>query len=121
MAQRGFVIPWYATGFRGDAFEAALQEIAPIALRYGATSWTIYRLQDDRYRFQQYSLFEDPHDFDLYWYGPEFVDWRAQYSSWYQVPVVYAPVTLVATAHVGPEPNGNGNGAPGVSPARAEP
>ena len=30
-------IPWYATGFRGDKLEAALAEIAPIALRYGAT------------------------------------------------------------------------------------
>ena len=30
------IIPWYATGFRADAFEAALNEIAPVALRYGA-------------------------------------------------------------------------------------
>jgi hypothetical protein len=115
----GVLVPWYATAFRADAFEEALQEIAPVALRYGATSYTIYRLLDDRYRFQQYSMIEDKSDFDLYWYGPEFVDWRAEYSSWFQVPVVYAPVMLVATAHVGPE--ANGNGAPGVSPARAEP
>jgi hypothetical protein len=119
MAESGFLIPWYATGFRGDAFEEALQKIAPVALRYGATSYWIYRLLDDRYRFQQYSLFEDHTDFELYWYGPEFVDWRAEHSSWYTVPVVYAPMKLVATAHVGPETNGNG--APGVSPARAEP
>ena len=32
-----FTVPWYATGFRGDQLEAALQEIAPVALRYGAT------------------------------------------------------------------------------------
>ena len=119
MAERGFLIPWYATVFRGDAFEEALQEIAPTALRYGATEYWIYRLQDDAYRFQQYSLFEDHHDFELYWYGPEFVDWRAQYQSWYTVPVVYAPMKLVATARVGPGTNGNGE--PGVSPARAEP
>jgi hypothetical protein len=115
----GFVVPWYATGFRCDAFEEALQEIAPIALRYGATQYWIFRMQDDRYRFQQFSLFEDHHDFEQYFYGPEFVDWRAQHSSWYQVPVVYAPMKLVATARLGPEPNGNG--APGVNPARAEP
>jgi hypothetical protein len=119
MAENGFLIPWYATVFRGDAFEEALQEIAPIALRYRATSYTIYRLQDDRYRFQQYSMFEDKYDFELYWNGPEFSDWRARYSSWYTVPVVYSPMILVATAHVGPE--ANGNGAPGVNPARAEP
>ena len=119
MAESGFLIPWYATAFRGDAFEEALQEIAPVALRYGATEYWIYRRYDDHYLFQQYSLFEDPHDFELYWYGPEFVDWRAEYSSWYTVPVVYVPMKLVGSGRVGPEPNGNG--APGVSPARAEP
>ena len=119
MAGQGFLIPWYATGFRGDQFEEALQEIAPIALRYGATDYWVSRSGGDRYIYQQYSLFEDHHDFELYWYGPEFVDWRAQYSSWHTVPVVYVPMTLVATARVGPETNGNG--APDVSPARAEP
>ena len=52
--QPGFVIPWYATGFRADSFEDALEEIAPIALRYGATDWWIIRFMDDRYRFQQF-------------------------------------------------------------------
>ena len=31
-------IPWYATLFRGDKFEVALAEIAPVALRYASTS-----------------------------------------------------------------------------------
>jgi hypothetical protein len=115
----GFVIPWYATGFRGDAFEEALLQIAPISLRYGATEWWIVRFMDDRYRFQQYALFEDHTDFEQYWYGPEFSDWRGQYSSYYQVPVVYAPIRRVASGRVGPEANGNGGGA--ISPARAEP
>jgi hypothetical protein len=117
--ERGFVIPWYATGFRGDALEAALEEIAPISLRYGASAWWIIRFYDDRYRFQQYALFDDHTDFERYWYGPEFSDWRAQYSSYYQVPVVYAPIQRVAHGRVGQEANGNGGGA--ISPARAEP
>ena len=96
MADKGFLIPWYATGFRDDAFEEALHEIAPIALRYGATEYWVFRRGDDRYMFQQYSLFEDHHDFELYWYGPEFSDWRAEYASWYTVPVVYVPMTLAA-------------------------
>jgi hypothetical protein len=116
--QPGFVIPWYATGFRADPFEAALLEIAPVCLRYGATSWWISRFLDDPYRFQQYSLFDDHHDFERYWYGPEFSDWRAEYSSWYQVPVVYAPMRLVASGQVGREADGNGGA---ISPARAEP
>ena len=31
------IVPWYATGFRGNAFEAALNEVAAAALRYGAS------------------------------------------------------------------------------------
>ena len=34
-------IPWYSTVFRGDRFEAALREIAPISLRYGATDYEV--------------------------------------------------------------------------------
>ena len=79
----------------------------------------VYRTLDDRYRFQQFALFEDQHDFELYWNGPEFVAWRADYSSWYPVPVVYAPMKLVAAG--ASARTANGNGAPGVSPARAEP
>ena len=88
-------IPWYATVFRGDKFEVALQEIAPVALRYGATEFAVYRSRDDRYRFLQMATFEDKLDFERYWYGEEFVGWRADYSSWYQVPVLYAWADLV--------------------------
>ena len=52
-----FNVPWYATGFRADGFEAALQEIAPIALRYGASDWAVYRYKDDLYKFQQIATF----------------------------------------------------------------
>ena len=82
-------IPWYATVFRGDKFELALAEIAPIALRYGATEYTVFRYQDDRYKFQQMAAFEDKADFEQYWYGEEFSAWRSDYAGWYQVPVVY--------------------------------
>jgi hypothetical protein len=83
-------IPWYATLFRGDGFEAALREIAPIALRYGASDFELMRSGDDRYRFLQFAYFENKSDFEAYWYGPEFNEWRADYTSWYQVPVVYS-------------------------------
>ena len=112
-------IPWYATGLRGDDFADRLAAFAALAPRYGATEYWTFRRYDDHYIFQQYSLFEDPHDFERYWYGPEFSDWRGEYSSWYTVPVVYVPMKLVGSGRVGPEPNGHG--APGVSPARAEP
>ena len=82
-------IPWYATVFRGDKFEIALREIAPIALRYGATDFEVMRSNDDRYRFWQFAHFDDKTDFERYWYGQEFNDWRADYTSWYQVPILY--------------------------------
>ncbi len=33
------IVQWYATGFRGDAFEAAVSEVAAVAMRYGASSY----------------------------------------------------------------------------------
>ena len=103
-----FNVPWYATGFRGDQFEAALLEIAPVALRYGAEDWAVYRYKDDRYKFQQIATFESVDAYTLYWNGPEFSAWRADYSSWYQVPVVYYPMTLIGSGRHGGEANGNG-------------
>ena len=83
-------VAWYATLFRGDQFEVAMREIAPLALRYGATDFEVMRSNDDRYRFFQFAHFENKTDFERYWYGPEFMDWRADYTSWYQVPVIYS-------------------------------
>jgi hypothetical protein len=88
-------IPWYATLFRGDRFEDALQEIAPVALRYGGTEYTVYRSRDDRYKFLQLATFEHKPDFERYWNGEEFSIWRGDYSSWYQVPILYAWNDLV--------------------------
>jgi hypothetical protein len=83
-------IPWYATVFRGDKLEAALELIAPLAIRYGASDFRVYRSRDDRYKFVQMATFEDHADWDRYWYGADFVDWRRDFSSYYQVPVIYA-------------------------------
>ncbi len=62
-------IPWYATLFRGDRFAEALGEIAPIATRYGATDYRVYRNRDDMYKFNQMATFEGKADFEAYWYG----------------------------------------------------
>jgi hypothetical protein len=97
-------IPWYVTVFRSDKFELAIQEIAPVALRYGASEYNVYRARDDRYRFLQMSTFEDKLDFERYWYSDEFNEWRADYASWYQVPVVYGWFDLVSGGHLGGEP-----------------
>ena len=105
MAGVGFTIPWYATGFRGDAFEEALDEIAPVALRYGATE--LLGLPLPRRPLQVPAArhcSRTTRDFDRYWYGPEFVDFRADYSSWYQVPVALR--TRCARRHASRRPRG---------------
>ena len=96
-------VAWYATTFRGDKFEAALAEIAPIALRYGATAYSVYRGRDDSYRFLQTAAFDDRLDWERYWAGQEFIDFRASTSSWYQVPVVPTWTDLVVSGELEPE------------------
>jgi hypothetical protein len=88
-------IPWYATGFRADRLEAALTGIAPVALRYGARSYQVHRFRDDRYKFLQTAEFDTKLDFDRYWNGPEFVDFRVLCSSWFQAPMTYGWSDLV--------------------------
>jgi quinol monooxygenase YgiN len=97
-------IPWYATLFRGDALEAALAEIAPVAQRYGATDYRVYRSRDDMYKFLQLSTFEDKTSWEAYWYGPEFIQFRAEYASYYQVPVLYVWNDLVIQGGLDTEP-----------------
>ena len=97
-------IPWYATVFRGDRFEQALELIAPIALRYAARDFQVYRSRDDRYKFVQLATFEDKLDFERYWYSDDFSAWRADFSGWYQVPVVYSWNELVISGGLAREP-----------------
>lgn len=104
-------VPWYATGFRGDKLEAALAEIAPIALRYGATSYSVFRYRDDRYKFLQTAAFESKMDWERYWMGPEFIDFRVLSSSHYQVPVVYGWTDLVTSGQMPGEAVIAGNGS----------
>ena len=93
-------LPVYATGFRGDDIEAALQQLAPISLRYGAKRYEVFRARDDRYKFLFYMEFDDHADWDAFWFGEEFTDWRASCSSWYTVPLLYAWQDTVAIGEV---------------------
>jgi hypothetical protein len=96
MAAGVVMIPWYATLFRGDQLATALEEIAPVALRYGAQEYSVYRSRDDRYKFLHAITFDSKANWERYWMGPEFIDWRAEYTSWYQVPVLYVWNDLIA-------------------------
>ena len=80
---------WHATPFRADKFEDHWRPIAEAALDYGATSWAFLRSKDDPSDFIQMASWRSKLDFDRYWYGPEFEAFRTEYSSWYQVPIIY--------------------------------
>lgn len=82
-------IPWYATVMRQDDFAEAVCEIAPVALRYGATKYAVHRSNDDRYKITQMVWFESKHDWYQFWEGPEMVEFRAHHAGKYQIPVVY--------------------------------
>lgn len=118
------MIPWYATGFRADRFEVALNEAAAAAMRYGATSYSVYRSRDDRYRFQQFVTFESHADWERYWEGEDMIAFRALCSGWYQVPVLYAPWDRTAHGSLGDgggdyAPIGNGSGGAPEEPELA--
>ena len=102
-------IPWYATGFRKEDLAAALGQISEISLRYGARRYAVYESQDDLYRFLQVLVFDSKVDWERFWYGPDFQDFRASCQGWYQVPVLYAYQDIVAEGEL----------EPGRDPARA--
>jgi hypothetical protein len=101
-------ITWYATALRADKLAAALAEVTPLAVRYGATGWTVQRSQDDRYKLLQTVAFDSHEAWEKYWYGPEMTKMRAVTSSWYQVPLTYTWHEVVVE---GTGPNGNGAAA----------
>lgn len=107
------IVPWYATGFRADAFEEVLGEVAATALRYGATSFEVYRARDDRYRFQQLARFEQHLQWDRYWAGPEMTRFRIEHSGWYQVPLLYGWWDRTAGGEILTEKTSRGNGLAG--------
>jgi hypothetical protein len=111
------IVPWYATGFRSNGFEEALNEVAAVALRYGASSYAVYRARDDKYKFQQLASFEQSLDWARYWEGPEMMEFRIRRSSWYQVPVIYGwwDQTAFGAVEEGPITSGaNGHGGNGL-------
>lgn len=112
------IVPWYATGFRQDAFATALNEVAATALRYGASSYGVYRSREDKYRFQQLAVFEDHLDWERYWQGDEMTFFRTAHSSWHQVPVLYGWWDLTAHGAVDEQATATatGNGHSAIGP-----
>ena len=96
-------VPWYATLFRKDDFAEAVAEVAPFALRYGATQYAVHRSRDDRYRITQMSWFETKEDWYRYWDGPEMIEFRRRNQGRYQSPILYVWNDEIAGGALGPE------------------
>ena len=96
-------VDWYATIFRQRAFAAAVADVAPIALRYGASRYEVHVSNDDRYKISQMTWVPSHEAWYSYWEGPEMIEFRARNSGRFQVPIVYAWMDEIAVGSLGPE------------------
>ena len=69
-------IQWYASVLRHEPLAQDVARVAPLALRYGATQYSVHQSLDDRYRITQMSWFESKEDWYAYWDGPEMIEFR---------------------------------------------
>jgi hypothetical protein len=108
-------VQWYATVLRQNVFAEAVAEVAPIALRYGATQYQVHVNDDDRYKITQMTWVPNHAAWYSFWEGPEMIEFRARYSGKYQVPIVYAWADEIAS---GSRVEGieNGTAEPAPSP-----
>ncbi|MFZ0043094.1 MAG: hypothetical protein WAK93_17430 [Solirubrobacteraceae bacterium] len=95
-------VQWYATILRKDSFAAEVAAVAPLALRYGATQYSVHVSNDDRYRITQMTWFERKADWYRFWDGPEMIEFRARNMGRYQVPITYVWADEIAAGTLGP-------------------
>ncbi len=93
-------LPVYATGFRSDDLAHALARLAPISTRYGATRYDVVRSRDDRHKFLMTIEWDSKADWEAYWYGEEFTDFRRSCTSWFTVPLLYVWNDVVASGQL---------------------
>jgi hypothetical protein len=111
-------VGWYATVLRQDYFAAEVARVAPIALRYGATQYAVHVNNDDRYKINQMSWFENKVDWYRFWDGPEMIEFRARNLGKYQVPIAYSWADEIAAGQLGPSvPTPEHEPAPEPDPA----
>jgi hypothetical protein len=96
-------IAWYATVLRQDVFAEAVAQAAPLALRYGATQYSVQRSADDRYKILHMTWFDAHEDWYRYWDGPEMTEFRRRNSGRYQIPISYIWHDELAAGALGPE------------------
>ena len=84
-------IPWYSTVFRGDRVRGSpARDRAGLACATGRPTSRSCAPTTTATASSSSRTGSAKGDFEAYWYGPEFSEWRADYTSWYQVPVIYS-------------------------------
>jgi hypothetical protein len=96
-------VSWYATVLRQDILAEEVSRVAPIAMRYGATRYSVQISNEDRYKITQMSWFASKDDWYRYWDGPEMIEFRANNFGRYQIPIVYGWQDEVVAGELGPE------------------
>jgi hypothetical protein len=96
-------IDWYATVLRHETFAAEVALAAPLALRYGATQYSVHRSRDDRYKITQMAWFESKVDWYRYWEGLEMSEFRRRHTGRYQIPITYVWYDELVAGALGPE------------------
>lgn len=96
-------IPWYATVLRQESFCEKVIQIAPVALRYGATEYSVHRSRDDPYRITQMAWFARKADWYRYWNGPEMIEFRRRNAGQFQIPIAYVWHDELVAGALGPE------------------
>lgn len=112
-------VQWYATVLRQEGLALSVTEIAPVALRYGATKYQVHRNQDDRYRITQMTWCQSKDDWYRYWDGPEMMEFRARNSGRFQTPISYWWHDELAAGELGPEVPAEPEGEPAPEPQAA--
>ena len=96
-------VQWYATILRQDALAVEICGAARVALRYGATQYSVHRSRDDAYKITQMAWFESHAAWYRYWEGPEMIEFRRRHLGKYQIPITYVWYDELVAGALGPE------------------
>ena len=90
-------LDWHVTPFRADRFLDLWEAAAAKAPAYGAKTWSLIRSTDDPLAFRHTMVWESRADFERYWYSDEIAQARAAIIDLYDIPLLPAWHTLVAS------------------------
>ncbi|MDX6652743.1 MAG: hypothetical protein QOG09_1028 [Solirubrobacterales bacterium] len=89
-------IDWHVHPFRADRWFEVWEPAAARAMAFGAKSWGLTRSIEDPLFFRQASIWEDPADFERYWFSDEVSAAREAAINLYNKPLLPSWHSLAA-------------------------